>query len=405
MANEHIGRLKQFGLAKQSVAGTPVSPTMWIPCKALDMKPVFEKIRDESCLGVIEEFSGDEHISKKSAEVTGEAYARDESIGHFIKAALGKETLCDLITITGAGGGTPAKKDSITSTTGTWTGTIHKLIVVGGTTYYAVETLTGTIGDLDAKTDLTNGTWTGGTVEQSDFTAAKVHFFERLNTNSTHPIYSLYTESPVAGRETSDASMESLDMEFVPGVYPNVKFAYKGINLVDGGALTPAITTENLFLPSQPIVKFAANELALNAASATALRRFKLSYAKNLNPEETLGQSGAISGFNNQQFGMSGDMEAVFNSEVLQNYHLDNSFKAARIEIINDAVTAIVDTSDDIFPSLYIDFAKAFFMDWGKSDDLNGITSQTLGYTPHYDKDDALFSTEILLINIRATEY
>lgn len=406
MSNEHIGRIRQFGLGKQTVAGTPVDPTMWIPCNSLGFVPNFEKIRDESAYGVIDEFSGGEHIGKKTGDISGEALMRDESVGHFLKAALGKETLVDIITITDASGGTPARGDSISSTTASWTGVIEKLFIVGSTTYYAVSTATGDVTDLDAKTDLTDGTWSGGTVEQSDFSAVKGHFFERLNTNSTHPIYSLYTEDVIAGRETSDCSLESLDIEFVPDSFPKINFGYKGISVIDGGDLTPADTTENLFLAKHCSVRIATNEAGLNAASAETLRRFKISIAKNLNEEMKIGQDGAISGYLNQQFGITGDFEALFNSEVLRNYHLENSKKAIRMTMVNNSVTAIADVAaDDIYPSLYIDLAEAYFSDWGQSNDLNGITSQTLGYVAHYDRASTAMSIEVLLLNKRATIY
>jgi len=405
MSSEHIGRLKQFGLATQAVAGTPDDPEIWIPCQSIDFKPIFEKDRDDSAMGVIEEFSGEEHIQKKSGELAVECWGRDTSIGYFLKGVFGTETLVSIITISGASGGTPARGDVITSATGSWAGVIRKIFIVGAVTYYAVSTTTGTIGDLDDKTDLTNGTWTGGTVEQGDFADAKGHLFTRLNQNYGHPIYSLYTEDVVAGREMSDASIDTFDFELMPELAPKINCTFKGISVVDGGTLTPANTTENKFLGKHCSVKFAANEAALNAASAVDLRRFKLSIAKNLQEEMKLGQDGAISGYYPQQFGITGDLEALFNSETFRNYHLNNSYMACRIAIINSSVAAIEDVTADIFPSLYIDIMQAYFQEWSQSNDLNGLTSQTLGYTGHYEKTTTAASIECLLINTKATVY
>lgn len=406
MSNEHIGRLRQFGLAKQSAAGTPVSPSIWIPTTSpVDFKPVYEKIRDESVYGVVDDFAGDEHVAIKKAEVGVECLMRDESVGHFLKAAFGTETLVYLITISGASGGSPARGDSISSVSGSCSGVIRKVITIGAVTYYAISVATGSIGDFDAVSDLTNGTWTGGTVEQSDFSAAYGHYFTRTNDNSTHPIYSLYSEDPIAGRETSDAALQSLDIELMPDQYPKINAMFKGINVVDGGSLTPADTSENLFKARHAAVYLGDAETDLNGATAEVLRRFKLSINKNLKEEQKLGQDGAISGFFPQNFSVMGDFEALFNSETYRNYHLTNSSKAMRMLLADTDATPIVDLTADIVPSLYIDMYKTFFEAWTQANENNGIIGQTLGYKSHYDKDTAAIGIDALLINTRSTVY
>ena len=56
-------------------------------------------------------------------------------------------------------------------------------------------------------------------------------------------------------------------------------------------------------------------------------------------------------------------------------YVVDSTKKATRLELINTDATAL---ATDVYPSIYIDLMKTGFEEWSKSDDLNGITKQTM---------------------------
>ena len=74
MAKE-IGRLATFGLGKETVAGTPVAPTAWIPVETGKLKPIATLVKDESGLGTIVGMS-DAHVAQTSSEFEGKGVIR-----------------------------------------------------------------------------------------------------------------------------------------------------------------------------------------------------------------------------------------------------------------------------------------------------------------------------------------
>lgn len=54
-----IGRLIQFGIAKETVRGTPESAaTYWVPFSELDINEKFSLVNDDQSRGVIEDAVG-----------------------------------------------------------------------------------------------------------------------------------------------------------------------------------------------------------------------------------------------------------------------------------------------------------------------------------------------------------
>lgn len=92
MANEHIGRLQSLGIGKETVSGTPVSATAWIPCESFEMKPSTKYVRDTAGYGVIDEVR-ESTITENTSETSVAGVARMKTVGHLIKAALGSEAV------------------------------------------------------------------------------------------------------------------------------------------------------------------------------------------------------------------------------------------------------------------------------------------------------------------------
>lgn len=88
MAKE-IGRLNSFALGKETTAGIPVAPTVWIPCESANLKPVTDVIKDESGFGRIES-PADAHVGKTTSEFMAKGIVRPTSFGHILLAALGQ---------------------------------------------------------------------------------------------------------------------------------------------------------------------------------------------------------------------------------------------------------------------------------------------------------------------------
>ncbi len=399
MGLQHIGRKQAIGIGKESVAGTFVAATAWIPKKQGVFMPKFTKATDDAAYGVIDEVY-DSQTTKNMTDVEVQGIMRDNWMGLLLLAAMGTHTLVTCITITGATGGTPARGDAITSATGTFVGTIKKIIVVGTTTYYFVSTTSGTL--TDAATNLTNGTWSGGTVGKTAFAGVKGHFFERLNTNN-HPSFTIYGSDPVSDDYAPYCMLESLEVEFKVGDYAMFTSKFSGKKLVNTTPQSPVYTADNAFLSKYANVYFGANEAALNAASAVNLQRFKFTVNKNLTDVQAFGSPDVVS-IHNQQFGITGDFDAIYTATTLRDYVVNSSKEACRLSAVNTDVAALYNSGDKIYPSIYVDMSRLSFSTWTRTNNNNGLVSQTEGFTGEFNVTDGM-TLEILLLNGNASAY
>lgn len=398
MSNEHIGRRQAIGIGRESTSGTAVAATAWLPKVSGVFKPMFEKAKDDSAYGVIDEVY-DSQTVKYMTEVELEGIARDSWIGLLLYGAMGQYSSVQCCTITGMSGGTPARGDSVTSATGTYVGKIKKILTIGAATYYFLSTTSGTL--TDGATNLTNGTWTGGTVGLK--TTVKGHFFERLNTN-THPSFTLYGSDPVSDDKAAYCMVDSFEIEFKVGDYAKFNAKFKGKKLATAGAQSPVYTADNPFLAKHAAVKFATNEGGLNVATASTVQRFKVTVNKNLVDVQAFGDTD-IASIHNQQFTIAGDLEATYNAITFRDYVANSNKKAVRVSAINNEATAILSSgADSIYPSLYVDMARVSFEEWSRSNENNGLVNQTMGFAGEFDVSTAM-TMEILLINTNATGY
>jgi len=395
MTNPFIWRREAIGLGKESVApGTPASATVRIPKKSGIMNPKIETVDDTSGLWIIDEVFDTQTI-KNMTELTLGGIVRDNFIGHLFMATLWTYNAVILCTLGTPTWGTPARWQVVNVST-TWTWVIRKIILIWATTYYAVSTTTGTLADADT---MTNGTWTATVGGVTANTAVKWHFFSRKNDNNNQT-YTLYSDDPVGASYTPYAMIDKFSISCAVGDYVNFEASWKGKKLVSTTTQSPAYTSGNPFLAKFAHVYFADTEALLNAASAVCMQNFKLNVNKNLTDTQCFG-SVDIDTINNQQFTVDWDLEALFADTTLQAYVTASTKKAARFSMINTEVTALV---TGIYPAIYIDVAKAGFNDWKKSDDLNGIVKQTMGYKGIYDVAN-LMTMEILMLNGTVVAY
>ena len=396
MANEHIGLFQSIGLGKEIAPGTPVAATVWIPKQSGSLAPGFDKAVDDSAYGVIDEVF-DSQTTKFKTEATIAGILRDDWFGNLLNAAMGTHDLVVIMTLTGAVGGTPARGDSISSVLGGWSGTIKKIVDVGGVLYHCVTTDGGVI---DAQADVTDGTWTVATNVLQ--TGAEGHFFSRLNTNA-HPSYTLYQSDPIDVERAPYCMLDTLDIEFVVGDFGKFSSTWMGKQLVSNAGI-PAYTSDNPFLTKHANVYFAADESGLNAATASEVSRFKISINKNLTDYMAFGSTDVTS-IHNQQFTINGDLEAIYNTTTFRDLVANSTKKAVRLEAINNEVSTLnAGVGNDIYPSLYVDMAQLSFEEWSRSEDNNALVTQTMGFSGEYKNAD-LATIEILLINGNAIGY
>ena len=89
MASKGIGRILQFGIAKETTRGTsPAAADFWIPFTELDFNEKWDNILDEQSRGRIEDSTGQSR-AKNWSEGTYKGPVEDKSIGLILYAAFG----------------------------------------------------------------------------------------------------------------------------------------------------------------------------------------------------------------------------------------------------------------------------------------------------------------------------
>lgn len=395
-----IGRRGAIGVQKEATSGTEEAGTItWFPKFSGLLAEDNTKVPMDAGFGVIDDIA-DHALENEQSKLNAVIAAGATTLGHLLLPAFGQENLCVIGTLTGASGGTPARGDAISSATGSWTGIIRKIFVIGATTYYAISTTTGTI---SAQTDVTNGTWTGGTLAL--ITGAYGHYFSRLNTNA-HPTYTLYENTPVGDKNALFGMLNSIDFNFVRGDYLKITLEYMAKKVNSDSGLSPSFDSENYFKSRHFGVKIAANEASLNAASlVSAIESMSVTIAKNVEvlpgSRSSTANNTEPAEFANGAFGAQGQIVLPYIDDTYRDYFTGNTKKAARQEWIDYDSSAI---TTGLYPQLIVDWYQVNFEGFERSDDNNAIQKQTLNIVPEYDRTNGI-RCDALLVNGRATAY
>lgn len=324
-----IGRLLQFGIARESTRGTaPASATFWIPWGELDLEEKDTKVIDEQSRGVIEDSVG-QSIVKQWAEGV-------------LKAPIGDKHFPLLL--------------------------------------YAV---CGTLVTTDnPDTDVT----------------VKDHTLS-VQQGSQHQSLALYLDDPLAAQDYTHplAVITTLDIAYEQGKFleysANLK-AKKGT----AGALTPATTSENRFLPHNLTFKVAATQAGLDAAGALKIKSASLRFNQNIEDDDVLG-SIAPNDFLNKQFSVEGELEALWENETdYKTLALAATVKALRFDLKNTGV--VIGTAAN--PEIKIDLHSVIFKEITKPLRLNDVVTQRVSFKAHYNTTDAKLLT-IVCTNVQAS--
>jgi hypothetical protein len=89
MASPFIGRQIDIGIGKETVRGTPVAPTFFLPAITKETEDMFELAKDAASRGVIETDT-DAKVTKRWSEGNIEMLVRDKSIGLLLLSLFGK---------------------------------------------------------------------------------------------------------------------------------------------------------------------------------------------------------------------------------------------------------------------------------------------------------------------------
>lgn len=194
--------------------------------------------------------------------------------------------------------------------------------------------------------------------------------------------------------------VDSLEISAAVGEFVKFSVSMKGGKIEDSTA-TPSFltgTADEAFRASKVTVKVAADISALSGASAIAIQNIKFSLAKNLMPVFKLGAT-TIDAMVNQQFGVTGDLELVYDANTYRDYFTANTKKALQIEI--EGATLIGATK---YNKLTIQFAQVHLESWDRSSDNNALVSETIGFVGEYSFGDTQ-TMNMVLQNTKSANY
>jgi len=374
MTNEaFIGRKSAIWLWKEETRGQAVAPVVYIPKTSGVLQPSLETATDDSWYWVIDE-NYDNFVTKNLTQLDLEGIVRNWFIWYLFLWALGKYTKCTVFKGT-ASWWTPARGDVADNGA-----VLKKIIIKGSDTYYFFDkTVTGT--------SVSNGTWTITWTVDETFNA---HLFEVLQ-NNNHPTFTLYDDDPVAASYAPYCMIDSFELTCAVEDYVRFSSSWLGKQMQanEDPTVTPAYTDELPFTASMAWVRFADTEAGLNTADELCMQNFRIAINKNLADSQCFGDTD-VAAIYNQQFGIEGDFEAIYNSTTLRDMALSSTKKAIRFYAEN--------ANAETLTALYIDVMKAWLNEWTKTDNNNEIIRQTMGFVGQYD-NAAGASIEILLLN------
>lgn len=236
------------------------------------------------------------------------------------------------------------------------------------------------------------------TAKTSPNTTVYDHVYSVLNSNN-HPSLSARGYDPVWTFTTTFNMVQSLKLTATMNDF--VKFDLNLVGKKMTSASTPTVWyTSNAyqFLARHVNLYIADTEVWLDSATALKLNSFELNIEKNI---EMTGIWLEPDCFVNQNFVVSGNFEALFtdNATWLDLVRWANE-KFFRIQIKNTDQTIWSSAN----PELSFTFAKAVFNEWDKSDDNDGIVTQTVWFIWHFN-NTAWYSAKAKLTNLQSAVY
>jgi hypothetical protein len=190
---------------------------------------------------------------------------------------------------------------------------------------------------------------------------------------------SIHTSDSVGSLMYEMSMVDKLTMTFKPEELVKYTVGFKAKNS-STAVSTPSYAANNKFLGRQLNVKIAATTADLTAASKLTVASASLTINKNTEIYNVIG-SVQPTDIVNKKFTVSGELELAFDDYTYMNYVMDGSYKALRLDLINNAVT-IGGSSN---PEFKIDLSKVDFDAWDVSYPLDDLVMQKVTFTALYD--------------------
>lgn len=209
--------------------------------------------------------------------------------------------------------------------------------------------------------------------------------------SAQHQSLTIFQDDPNQDYKYALGMIKSLDIICELGKFISYKVGWLS-KLGATATLTPSYSAENSFLPQHGVFKIASTAAGLGAASATAIRSFRLSIAKNLQEDNAIGNIAPVD-ILNTRIAIEGELEIVFNDETFKTQLLADTAQAMRIDLNNTDV--LIGTSST--PRLYIDLNAVKFSEFTRNYSNKDITTATVKFKAYYKLSDTKMITATLI--------
>lgn len=211
---------------------------------------------------------------------------------------------------------------------------------------------------------------------------AYVHTFSMTHSNQ-HPTVSITIKDPNKCERFIRSSLESMTINFTPDAVSTIETSFMSEQPSDQTE-TPDFTTQDyVFAPSTLTVKTAANQASLDAAQATVVNNFSITFEKGSDPDFGSGDTSPADVYN-LDLKISGSFERVFDGDTEHDYVFNNTQRALRFDANDTAVT--IGASET--PQLKLDLYNVHFTNHTVDRPLGGIVRQTVEFVGHLNLSD-----------------
>jgi len=231
-----------------------------------------------------------------------------------------------------------------------------------------------------------------GAVSSASDNGAYKHTYSLLEDNQ-HPSLSLTLDEPSGDLAFELAMVESMEITATPEETVKYTINFKSKSSVGSSGHSASYAAENKFIGRNVSVKLASLTSGLNAATALCIKSLTLTVAKNLVLDYCLGTVQPEDVLNKAML-ITGSLELDYEDRTYANYMLDGTYRAMRIDIVNDQVT--IGTTN---PSLRFDFSRVSFDAWEPTRDNDELVNQTITFTALWDITNGNVIDDCYLIN------
>ena len=165
-------------------------------------------------------------------------------------------------------------------------------------------------------------------------------------------------------------------------------------------SFSTSYVAENKFTAKHAIIKIAANIAGLAAASALAIKGFKIDFVKNLMKEQDLGTP-SLADIHNQAMSVEGEIDLLYEDRTYRDYMLNETYKSLRLDIINGDVTIGASSN----PELQINLPRVHFFDWEVDRANEKLSSQKMKFKGLYDLTNAKNIIDTIVLTNTVTSY